>query len=116
MFGKKKAAQIPVVEEKKEKPVPAYLRPDYPYQAVGEPITDLSTLEPTGVLYEIMCPNCQMSMRSQGLNTKSTYDRLMESGCLGCKAKEFIVKRVDMSKMPEIEAARKAASEAKTES
>ena len=51
MFGKKKAETGPVMEEKKEKPTPAYLREDYPYQAVGEQITDLDSLEQTGVLY-----------------------------------------------------------------
>jgi len=51
MFGKKKATPAPVAEEKKEKPTPAYLREDYPYKAVGEPITDLDSLEPHGVLY-----------------------------------------------------------------
>lgn len=40
-----------MVEDKKEKPTPAYLREDYPYKAVGEPITDLDSLQPTGVLY-----------------------------------------------------------------
>ena len=51
MLGKKKAQSSPVSEEKKEKPTPAYLRDDYPYKAIGEPITDLDGLEPTGVLY-----------------------------------------------------------------
>ena len=51
MFGKKKTEPAPVVEEKKEKPTPAYLREDYPYQAIGEAITDLDSLEQTGVLY-----------------------------------------------------------------
>lgn len=53
MFGKKKEA-TPPVEEKKEKPTPAFLRPDYPYQAVGDAITDLDSLEPHTV-YEIKC-------------------------------------------------------------
>ena len=66
MFGKKKAPVAPVVEEKKEKPTPAYLRDDYPYKAIGEPITDLDSLVQTGVLYEIKCPKCEMSIRSQG--------------------------------------------------
>ena len=51
LFGKKKKDVPPIPEEKQEKPTPAYLRPDYPYQAIGDPITDLDTLEPTGVLY-----------------------------------------------------------------
>ena len=40
-----------MVEEKKEKPMAAYLREDYPYQALGEQITNLDNLEWTGVLY-----------------------------------------------------------------
>ena len=64
MFGKKKESVAPVVDEKKEKPTPAYLRDDYPYKAIGEPITDLDSLVQTGVLYEIKCPKCEMSIRS----------------------------------------------------
>lgn len=127
MFGKNKANQNPVVEEKKEKPTPAYLRDDYPYKAVGEPITDLSTLVPTGVLYEIKCPKCEMSIRSQGVNIKPTYERMMNGvevknedgttrieggkGCIGCGNRELVIKMVDMSRMAEVEAARKAKAE-----
>ena len=100
MFGKKKEPVAPVVEEKKEKPTPAYLRDDYPYKAIGEPITDLDSLVQTGVLYEIKCPKCEMSIRSQGCNIKSTYERLMnENGCIGCGNKELLVMMVDTSKM-----------------
>ena len=81
---------------KTEKPTPAFLRPDYPYQAVGEAITDLDTLEP-GVVYEIKCHACEMSIRSQGQNIRSTYERLQSTGCIGCGNKELIIKRVDMS-------------------
>ena len=101
MLGKKKEPVAPVVEEKKEKPTPAYLRDDYPYKAIGEPITDLDNLVQTGVLYEIKCPKCEMSIRSQGCNIKGTYERLMnENGCVGCGNKELVVKMVDTSKMP----------------
>ena len=100
MLGKKKESAVPTVEGKKEKPTPAYLREDYPYKAVGEPITDLDNLEPTGVLYEIKCPKREMSIRSQGCNIKSTYEKLMkENGCIGCGNKELVVKKVDTSKM-----------------
>ncbi len=105
MFKKKNSMEelIPPAEEKKEKPTPAYLRHDYPYQVIGDPITDFDSLEPTGVLYEIKCPKCEMSIRSQGVNIKPTYERLMESGCIGCKSKDLIVKKVDTSKMPKRE-------------
>lgn len=100
MFDKKKGPVTPVVEERKEKPTPAYLREDYPYKAIGEAITDLDGLEPTGVLYEIKCPKCEMSIRSQGCNIKSTYERLMkENGCIGCGNKELVIKMVDTSKI-----------------
>ena len=81
----------------KEKPTPAFLRKDYPYQAIGEPINDLEMLE-EGVVYEIKCHQCEMSIRSQGQNIKSTYERLKESGCIGCGNKELVIRRVDMSK------------------
>ena len=125
MFGKKKEAvkkAAPVVDQPKEKPTPAYLREDYPYKAIGEPITDLDSLVQTGVLYEIKCPKCEMSIRSQGINIKSTYERMMNGvevknedgtvrveggkGCIGCGNKELVVKMVDMSRMAEREADR----------
>ena len=127
MFCKKKTKNA-MNEEKREKPTPAYLRDDYPYKAIGEPITDLDTLKPTGVLYEIKCPKCEMSIRSQGLNIKPTYERMMNGvevenedgttrieggkGCIGCGNRELVIREVDMSKMPEIEAERKAKIEA----
>jgi len=102
MFGKKK--QEPTAEPKPaEKPTPAFLRPDYPYQAVGEAITDLDLLEPTAV-YEIKCHQCEMSIRSQGRNIKSTYERLKGSGCIGCGNKDLVIKKVDMSKAPSVQA------------
>lgn len=88
---KKKDIEKPVV-----KLTPAYLREDYPYKAVGEAITDLDLLE-DGVLYEIKCHQCEMSLRSQGQNIKKTYERLKENGCLGCGNKELVLKKVDMS-------------------
>lgn len=79
-----------------EKPTPAYLRENYPYKAVGEAITDLDLLE-NGVLYEIKCNQCEMSLRSQGQNIKKTYMRLKENGCLGCGNKDLVLKKVDMT-------------------
>ena len=99
MFGKKK---VPVDEKPQEKPTPAYLREDYPYKAVGEAITDLDSLE-DGILYEIKCHQCEMSLRSQGQNIKKTYERLKENGCLGCGNKDLILKKVDMSSAPKQE-------------
>lgn len=93
MFGKKKTEQL---EKPAEKPTPAYLREDYPYKAIGDAITDLDALE-EGVLYEIKCNQCEMSLRSQGQNIKKTYERLKENGCLGCGNKNLVVKKVDMS-------------------
>ena len=101
MFGKKKAVQ-PVPEEKKEKPAPAYLREDYPYQAAGEAISDAESIEDTGVLYEIHCPGCLMSIRSQGKSIRSTWARLRESGCIGCGSKDLVLRRVNTSKTESI--------------
>lgn len=100
-FNKKKQEEIKEeVKKEEEKPTPAYLRDDYPYKAIGEPITDLDTLIPNE-LYEIKCHKCEMSIRSQGVNIKSTYERLMNNkGCLGCGNKDLVVKLVDTSKMP----------------
>ena len=97
MFENKK--EEPKTQAPQEKPTPAFLRPDYPYQAAGEAITDLDSLE-SGVVYEIKCHQCEMSIRSQGQNIKSTYERLKDSGCIGCGNKDLVIKRVDMSKAP----------------
>ena len=96
MFGKKKAEE-PAVERPKEKPTPAYLREDYPYKAVGEAIENLDSLE-NGVVYEIWCENCKMSIRSQGQNIKAQYERMKDSGCIGCGNNELIIRQVDMGK------------------
>lgn len=115
MFGKKnKNQEAPIVEEKKEKPIPAYLREDYPYKAVGEPITDLDSLE-SNKLYEIKCGVCDLAVRSQGVNIKSTYQRMIYGveiknddgttrieggkGCIGCGNRKLVVRMVDTSKM-----------------
>lgn len=113
MFGRRKKVKEPVVDPTpEEKPTPAYLRPDYPYQAVGDPITNMDELEDTGVVYEIKCHECEMSIRSQGKNIKDTYARLMAgNGCIGCGNKDLVVRRVDMSKAEEIMAEREAAQQ-----
>lgn len=89
----------PVLSEKKEKPTPAYLRPDYPFQAVGDPIDDMGALA-EGQIYEIKCSSCEMSIRSQGQNIQGTLDRLKDKGCIGCGNKDLKIYKVDMSKAP----------------
>lgn len=95
MFGKKKQSAPQITEEKKEKPTPAYLRDDYPYKAVGGELS-VEDVE-DGVVYEIWCEKCQMSIRSQGQNIRRQYGRLKESGCIGCGNKELIIRKIDMS-------------------
>ena len=98
MPGKHKKVEEPVIEHPKEKPTPAYLREDYPYKAVG------GALEPedcqNGVVYEIWCDKCQMSIRSQGQNIRAQYERLKDSGCIGCGSKNLIIRLVGMRKVP----------------
>ena len=96
MFGKDNTAPQTVEEKPNEKPTPAFLREDYPYKAMGEVLTDLDALEPSAI-YEIKCPACEMSIRSQGQNIKSTFEWLQSSGCIGCGSKELVVRAVDMS-------------------
>lgn len=91
----KKKDNTPPVEEKKEKPTPAFLRDDYPYKAVGDELNP-EDCQP-GVVYEIKCHKCEMSIRSQGQNIRSTYERLKDSGCIGCGNKELVIRKVDMS-------------------
>lgn len=79
------------------KPTPAYLLSDYPYQASGEVIADLDTLQSSEVLYEIKCSECGMSIRAQGDKVKHTYDHLMKSnGCIGCKNKRLTIRKIDI--------------------
>ena len=101
MFGRRKkeaaAAAAAAAAQPEEKPTPAYLRDDYPYKAVGDPIEDLDTLEDSGVVYEIWCDKCETSIRAQGKKLRETYKMLMAgNGCLNCGSKELVVKRVDM--------------------
>ena len=98
MFGKQKKVEEPVIEQPKEKPTPAYLREDYPYKAVGDALQPEGCQD--GVVYEIWCDKCQMSIRSQGQNIRAQYERLKDSGCIGCGNKELIIRKVDMSKAP----------------
>lgn len=95
MFEKKKVEPKP--QKPQEKPIPAFLCNDYSYKAVEEEIMDIGTLEPATV-YEIKCHQCEMSIRSQGKNLRSTYERIKNSGCIGCGNKELAIKRIDMSK------------------
>lgn len=100
MFGKQKKVEEPVVEQKVEKPTPAYLREDYPYKAIGGALDVSEVVD--GVVYEIWCDKCQMSIRSQGQNIRSQYERLKDSGCIGCGSKDLIIRLVDMSKAPRV--------------
>ena len=119
MFGRKKkraAAEqsIPQQPKPEEKPTPAYLRDDYPYKAIGDPLTQdqIDALENVGTVYEIWCPTCQMAIRSQGANIRDTYARLMGgSGCIGCGNKELVVRLVDMSAAPKPAAEKVAPAE-----
>ena len=105
MFGKKKTTAPVVAEEKKEKPTPAYLREDYPYKAVGEALKPEDCVD--GIVYEIWCSQCQMSIRSQGQNIRVQYERLKDSGCIGCGNKDLIIRKVDMSQAPKVDSAGK---------
>lgn len=104
MFRKRKPVSQPepAVEEK---PTPAYLRDDYPYKAIGDPIENLAVLDNSSDVYEIWCDACKTAIRTQGVNIRSTYERLVSgNGCLGCGSKELVVRLVDMSKAPKPEA------------
>ena len=98
----KKKVEEPIVEEKKEKPTPAFLREDYPYKAIGGELKPEECAD--GVVYEIKCHACEMSIRSQGQNIRNTWERLQSSGCIGCGNKELKIYKVDMSKAPKTEA------------
>ena len=74
----------------------AFLREDYPYKAIDEKVEDFNRLESNAV-YEIKCFNCEMSIRSQGVNIKGTMESLKKTGCIGCGNKDLIVRQVDMS-------------------
>ncbi len=94
MFGKKKSEKNDQPETKKPEG-PAYLREDYSFPAVGDPITDLNGIKEDGTLYEIACPECKVSIRSQGAQTKATYDQLMNGkGCIGCGNRKLEIRQV----------------------
>lgn len=76
--------------EKDVKPVPAYLRADYPFRAAEAPAMDSDTLEPDR-LCQIRCPACEMSIRAQAQKLRPVYGRLKDSGCLNCGNRELIL-------------------------
>ncbi|MBQ6540316.1 MAG: hypothetical protein IJL71_04755 [Oscillospiraceae bacterium] len=94
MFNKKKTEPVP--EQPKEKPTPAFLREDYPYKAIGDALSVDDVRD--GAVYEIKCHACEMSIRSQGQNIRSTWERLKASGCIGCGNKDLKIYQVDMAK------------------
>ena len=93
-FRKKTEAAAPAAAPQPvQDKTPAFLKPLYPYRAVGEPLDparldDADYIQMTGVLYELKCPNpeCVLNVRTQGVNLKSLYERLRDvSGCPSCK-------------------------------
>ena len=76
-MGVKKSTVTTAVEKNREKTTPTFCRENYPYKAVGDVITDFDILEPHGVLYEIKCPKCETSIRTQGCNVKRVYEKLL---------------------------------------
>lgn len=78
------------------KPIPAFLRADYPYKTVGEVIQNVESIADKDAVYEIKCNICEMSIRSKGNNIKNLYNRLKTSGCLGCGNTDLVVKLVDI--------------------
>lgn len=117
MTGRNKSKNTEVAGENKEKPIPAYLKEDYPYKVKKEPITAPDSIKPIGVLYEIRCPQCEMSIRSQGENIKPAYEKMMNGvelknedgtthieggkGCIACGNRNLVIMEVDMSKAAE---------------
>ena len=83
------------MSKSQNKPIPSFLKNDYPYKAIGDTITDINTLEPNKV-YEIKCPSCEMSIRLQGQKLISTYEKLKVSGCLNCKNENLIIRKIDI--------------------
>lgn len=80
-------------EAQTEDKTPAFLRPLYPYRAVGE-VLDVNRLDDPDyiqmnwVLYELKCPNpdCVLNVRTQGVNVKPMYEKIRDdSGCPSCK-------------------------------
>ena len=86
-----------------EKPKPFYLSDDYPFKAIGNELGANDVLEENS-LYEIKCPACEASLRTQGVNVKETYNRLAKGqGCLCCGNKELVIKKIDTSAAGDIE-------------
>ncbi len=110
-------------ENKNETSVLKFAGDNYPYETVEDTITDFDSLELHGVMYEIKCLQCELSIRSQGCNIKRVYERLLNGvqvknqdgsirieggkGCIGCGSRNFIVKKVNMTKKSEVKANRK---------
>lgn len=89
-------AEPTVTQLTSQKPKPAFLQSDYPYQTVGEQILNVDEM-PIEAVYEIKCPECEMSIRSQGQSIKIIFNNLINgTGCIGCGNKGLVVRRVGM--------------------
>lgn len=73
MFGRKKkraAAEqsIPQQPKPEEKPTPAYLRDDYPYKAIGDPLTQdqIDALENVGTVLRFGAPRVRWRFARKG--------------------------------------------------
>ena len=68
---------------------PAFLEALYPYKAVGEfldvlKLDDMQYIDGAS-LYELKCPNCDLSAHVRGSRLKDFYDRFLKVGCPECK-------------------------------
>lgn len=93
-----------------DKKSPAFLEPTYPYKAVGESL-DFNKFSDEGYinidsLYELKCPNCNLSVHIKGTRLQEYYNKLLEVGCPDCKlqfnGKKYIFKDGETEKpLPE---------------
>ncbi len=95
MFYKKKDIES-ISKVQDEKPIPAFLKKDYSYKAIDDVIIDMNSLKDKEV-YEIKCSKCEMSLRSQGKNIRSIYNRIKTNGCVGCGNMDLFVRYVEIN-------------------
>ena len=75
--------------------IPNYLKDDYPFIPAGKVITGSDVLT-NGIIYEIKCLKCEMSIRSQGRNIRAILEHVRENGCIGCGNKDIVLNMIDM--------------------
>lgn len=84
------------MDKKRDTVMPSFFRENYPYKAIGDAIIDSEMLLLEKGIYELECPRCKCVIRAQGKKLYTKYNLIKEAGCVSCRAKDLMIKKVDI--------------------